>query len=93
MSVIPQTSDTFIGSLCREVDSIRSRYQRITESLKIARDETLVMRLEKEADRLNNRREEIIRSTKILKVFTPNDRLSFEFLQEVARRPLSALIT
>ena len=87
MEKILTTSDSLVGSLCREIYNIRQRYKNIINSLDNCRDKNLIQRLNKEINDLNTRRIELIEiSNKVQKDCKSN--ASILFLHELCVRSL-----
>ena len=82
-------SDSFIGSLCREVHSIRNRCNQLLFSINSAKNRSLIQRLEEEYDELINRKFILLQITRELSKENFRDSLSIEFLLEICSRPIS----
>ena len=82
------TSDSLIGSLCREIEYIRQRYKNVRISLNTSKDKVLIKRLNKEISCLEARRIELL---EISAQFNQNANKSISkmFLHELCLRPLS----
>ncbi len=93
MKNLAQSSETLVGSLCREIDTIRIRSSNISYSLKSCRDNYLLKRLIKEINSLDNRRIEIQKIANSISNIKDLDNLAIEFLKEIANRPINTLRT
>ena len=82
------TSDTVIGSLCREVDGIRYRCRQLLSAMARCEDSGLFCRLRNELRQLHERRDELLHSAKEWQSLGAKDSLSIEFLVEISSRPL-----
>jgi len=83
------TSESLIGSLCREMDALRSRGCLVMGDLSRCREETLRLRLRRELQGLQHRRQELQRSLEVLRGCGLKDPVGFAFLSELVRRPLA----
>ena len=81
------TSDSLIGSLCREIYFIRQRYKNIINSLENCRDCKLRERLSNEINYLSTRRKEITRISNKFNQISSSD-VSNLFLHELCIRQL-----
>lgn len=85
------TSDSVIGSLCREVIGIRQRCQMVLTAMRCCRNAALLQRLQLELLQLDERRRELLvtarhwRQRRCL-----SDDLALEFLIEISSRPVTA---
>ncbi|WP_320674534.1 hypothetical protein [Prochlorococcus sp. MIT 1341] len=79
-------SDTLIGSLCREVDSIRYRIKQLLDSIQVSRDAELTSRLMNELHALIRRKREVNKSAQTWLKSEKYDQYSIEFLLEVSSR-------
>ena len=82
-------SCSVIGTLSKEVYSLRIRCQSILSSILISRDESLQKRLRNELTNLEKRRAEIFNMASSMRNEENLDRLSVELLLEIASRPLN----
>ncbi len=79
-------SDSLIGSLCREIDFIRTRYKAINSLLIYCKDKSLRTRLFNELDALITRKNEL---SSISSLFNKDKlNLSNQFLLELCKRSL-----
>jgi len=81
-------SETFVGSLCKEVDNIRIRCNQITYSIQSSNNKILVLRLRQEFNRLVTRKKNIFHIAKRINENHLTDPLSLEFLLEISGRPI-----
>ncbi len=82
-------SESLVGSLCREVENIRSRSKGIHIALDIAMNKLLKLRLKQELKNLDQRREEIYNQAKGFSLSSnDNKSLSLCFLEEISSREL-----
>ena len=81
-------SDSLIGSLCREMQYIRTRIDAITNSLKYCQNKLLISRLEKELKDLSIRIKSISLITKTVKAEDENS-LALDLLHEIINRSLT----
>ena len=79
-------SDTLVGSLCREVDSIRHRIEPLMDSIQASRDSGLTNRLKKELQILEKRKLEVRKSAETWLKSGHYDEYSLGFLLEVSSR-------
>ncbi len=79
-------SDSLIGSLCREIDSIRNRVQGIVNTKHSTLDNRLKSRLEEEMISLRQRQHEIMISLENYVDSKNSDNLSIQFLIELSKR-------
>ena len=86
MENIIKTSDSLIGSLCREIEFIRLRSKVINENLQNCRNKELTNRLNKEMSKLIERKISILKLSKDLKNDKLIDKLSISFLIEIINR-------
>ena len=82
------TSDSLIGSLCREIEYIESRSDIINNSIINSQNKKLTKRLRKELFSLKNRVESIKRLSRLINYEGNVDTLSIEFLNELICRSL-----
>ncbi len=83
-----QTSDSIIGSLCREVDFSRYRSTNIAKSINLVSDVKLISRLKNEFLSLQKRRNEIYKTALSIKSQCSYDSLEITFLIELCLRPI-----
>jgi hypothetical protein len=80
-------ADSLVGSLCREVDGIRSRASQLLLAMRSCQDAALSRRLGVELNQLQQRRSELLRTARAWsKQSGVKDELALEFLIEVANR-------
>lgn len=84
-----QPSDSLMGSLCREMDRLRSRWRQVSADLARCQEEGLGHRLAAELDLLQQRRLELQQAVRDLQRRGLQDRLGLAFLKELSRRPLA----
>jgi len=89
MHAATTTSESLIGSLCREMDALRSRGAQVTDDLRRCRQDTLRLRLLRELQALEQRRQEVRQCLEMLRGCGLSDPLGFAFLSELVRRPLT----
>ncbi len=89
MNEILSTSDSLIGSLCREIDYLRERHSSIILSLENCRNIFLEGRLKSELNQLINRKNEISSACNKMMRGKNKIELSLLFLSELCDRPLS----
>ena len=82
-------SDSLVGSLCREMDSIRYQIKNLLNSISNSKNLTLNARLKEELFSLQQRREEVLRSTKEWEKKGDHDSLSIKFLMEISKRAIN----
>ncbi|MEB3322973.1 MAG: hypothetical protein VKI81_09140 [Synechococcaceae cyanobacterium] len=82
-------SETLVGSLCRELATLRERARQLVADLGRCRDGALFSRLRDELLRLEVRRGELQRTVRGLQRGGVRDRLALAFLVELSRRPLA----
>jgi len=87
--IVLNRSITLVGSLSREVYSIRIRCDGILSSILNTKDEDLIDRLKNELKILENRRKEVFSIATSMRKFHYLDNLSIELLIEIASRPLN----
>ncbi|MEA5441531.1 hypothetical protein [Cyanobium gracile] len=83
-----QTSDSLIGSLCREMGALRQSWRLLNGHLSTCRDAQLHQRLRREAARLQRRRRAIHGLARTMAGLPLRDPLGASFLLELAGRPL-----
>ncbi len=88
LSLPGSPSDSLVGSLCRELVSLRERSRQLAGDLGRCRDGRLFQRLRGELLRLEARRRELQRTVQGLELGALRDGLSLAFLVELSRRPL-----
>ena len=84
-------SDSLIGSLCREIEYIRQRYQNVSISHSISKDKLLRERLLDEILNLKQRRIELMKLSNELKDSYKTS-LSAMLFNELCQRPLEIKI-
>ncbi len=89
MSTQIHFSDSLVGSLCREVDTIRNRHSYINRQLSLCIDGTLLIRLENEKNTLINRQKEILIIAKSININLHQDNISVKLLIEMSQRSLN----
>jgi len=89
MKDLVTTSDSVIGSLCREVDGIRHRCRSLLEAMANCNDDSLLCRLRREFQQLSNRRSVLLETAKGMQTNGIEDKLSIAFLIEISSRPLT----
>ena len=82
------TSESLLGSLCKEVHSIRSRSRNLIESMVNCNDSLLLIRLKNEFKYLQERRKELLKSAKGIKSLNLKDNTSIDVLIEICARPV-----
>lgn len=87
MATTTQTSESLIGSLCREMAHLRQSWRLLNGHLNTCCDTRLRLRLSQEATRLQCRRQEIQRLAGTLAGLPLHDPLGAAFLVEIAGRP------
>ncbi len=85
------TSDSVIGSLCRELEKITNRSESINYSINHCQSKSLILRLKKELNELRERRSYINNITKNIELNYELDKLSIELLNELIGRSLIIL--
>lgn len=88
LTTTTQTSESLIGSLCREMADLHQSWRLLNEHLSACCDTKLLLRLGREATRLQGRRLEIQRLARAMADLPLRDPLGAAFLLEVAGRPL-----
>ena len=83
-----QQSNTVIGNLSTEGESLRQRSIHITKSLSGCKEKSLLSRLRKERDSLEQRRNEILKIAISMKNRKKVNSLSIDLLIEICRRPI-----
>ena len=81
-------SDSLVGSLCREVEHMRSRSKGIHIALEKAMNKLLRLRQEKELRNLEQRRKEIYNQAKWISGLNHKKSISMNFLEEISSRNL-----
>ncbi len=79
-------SESIIGGLTREAESIRARSKHLKKSIQTTQDSFLIMRLKKELGFLHKRKKEVINSAITLKNNEQGNSLSLDFLFEIVHR-------
>lgn len=91
MTAQTSTSDSVIGSLCREVTGLRQRGLQVRMAMRSCQNASLLDRLQLELQQLDDRRRELLatarhwRQRRCLR-----DDLALEFLIEISSRPVVA---
>ena len=80
------TSDSIIGSLCREINLIKSRSELIIRSIPNTENKKLKQRLIRELAELRIRVQDIKKLSKLISINGKKDNLSIEFLNELLNR-------
>ena len=88
MNYLLSTSDSLIGSLCRELQYIKLRKRVITSSLRNCQSKLLIERLNKELKLLNSRVKSIKGTVTNLQIQKGDNDLSLAFLLELVNRSL-----
>tara|TARA_Y100001968_G_scaffold313829_1_gene338467 strand:- start:216 stop:494 length:279 start_codon:yes stop_codon:yes gene_type:complete len=86
------TSDSIIGSLCRELNLIQSRSELITLSIHNTDNENLKQRLNSEFTELKARVIDIKRLSKLITIGGEIDPLNIEFFNELLNRSLISML-
>ena len=87
MPAITKTSDSLIGSLCREVDRMRQRYSQLAALSRTCSNPGLLQRLKAEWLQLEQRREELLSTARRWRQQRCcSDALGLEFLIELCER-------
>ncbi len=81
------TSDSLVGSLCREIEHIRLRHKIVSSYLLTSRDIGLRVRLSNEITQLKSRHSELLKISNNFKSQL-NSSISILFLHELCHRPL-----
>lgn len=89
MSATTASSDSVIGSLCREVDAIRYRCRHLITAMERCQNRCLVCRLERELLQLQQRRQVLLDSARTWQRRGAHDSLAMAFLIEMCSRPLT----
>ena len=85
------TSDSVIGSLCREVDGIRQRCSQLLTAMRFCQNSGLLHRLRLELQQLQNRRRELLATARLWhQRRSVSDDLALEFLIEISSRSIVA---
>jgi len=82
------TSDSIIGSLCREIQCIDTRSKIITNSIVNTNNKKLITRLKRELSELKKRLQVIQDLSRVIVSQGNVDKLSIEFLEELIGRNL-----
>ena len=88
MATTTLTSESLIGSLCREMAALRQSWQLLNGHLSSCRDSQLRQRLQREVARLQRRRLAIQGLARTMARLPLRDPLGASFLLELAGRPL-----
>ena len=83
-----QQSNTVIGNLSTQGQSLRQRSMHIIKSLKTCKEKSLLSRLRKELDSLEQRRNEILQIAISMKNRKKENSPSIDLLIEICRRPI-----
>lgn len=83
-----QHSDSLLGSLCREVDALRSRLLQLSHCMVRCQDQTLRRRLTQERQRLLERRAELLQAARTWQRQGVGDPLAIDFLVEITSRSM-----
>lgn len=89
MSAGVTIADSLIGSLCREVDGIRTRCRLVLEALERCQNSALTCRLQRELRDLQQRRRAVLQAARSWQRLSAGDSLALSFLIELCRRPLT----
>ncbi len=81
-------SDSIVGSLCREIEYIKSRSRSINSSISNCQSISLIKRLKKELICLNKRLNSIQDISQSMLIKKNCDQLSIEFLIELSNRKM-----
>ena len=81
----PDSSESIVLSLCKEIEYIRSRSKNINNSLKTCHNKILSRRLIVELEKLNRNRLKILKISENMFKKNSND-LSFQFFLEMTKR-------
>lgn len=88
MSASTATSDSVIGSLCREADAIRHRCSHLITAMERCQNQCLLARLQRELLQLQQRRHVLLDSARTWQRRGAHDPLGLAFLIEMCSRPL-----
>jgi hypothetical protein len=88
MTGSPTTSESLMGSLCREIDALRNRCSQLIGELARCRQESLRLRLQGELEGIRLRRQELRVTLGVLQGSGLGDPLGLDFLSELVGRPL-----
>ena len=89
LSATVRSSDSVIGSLCREVDATRRRCHQVEASMHRCQDRGLLLRLGRERDQLQARRRELLATARAWRRRDVADPLALDVLIELSRRPVA----
>ncbi len=90
MAAITQPSDSLVGSLCREMDTLRRSWRHLAGDISRCREDRLLLRLQLERLVVLRRRLELQQAARQLRQARLGDPLAVEFLLELTARPLGA---
>lgn len=91
MTAQTSTSDSVIGSLCREVNGIRQRCRMVLMAMRFCQNAGLLQRLQLELLQLDDRRRELLATARHWRQRRClSDDLALEFLIEISSRSISA---
>jgi hypothetical protein len=88
MHATVRTSDSVVGSLCREVDAIRQRSRVLIQAMARCQSRGLLLRLQGDLAQLQARRLELQATARTWQRRGVGDPLGMAFLIEIASRPL-----
>jgi len=83
------TSDSLIGSLCREVDGIRCRCRHLLDAMERCQNRGLSCRLQREFLQLQQRRLTLLQTLRSWQRRGVRDPLALALLIEICRRPVT----
>ena len=86
MQKTTNTSESLVGNICQEIESIRVRSRYLLNVMVNCKDLGLTLRLKSELNQLTERRFEILKAAKTMKGEELLDQTSIEFLIELCRR-------
>ena len=89
-AITTTTSESVIGSLCREVEYIRARCINLAETILRCKDELLCLRLQSEFKELQERQNNLLETSREFKKNLGIDVYSLEFLIEICSRKVTA---
>jgi hypothetical protein len=90
MAYLTSTSDSVIGSLCREVDGIRHLCSQLLMAMRSCQDRVLLQRLRSELQALQERRSGLLATARRWRQQNSlSDDLAVEFLIEICSRPVA----
>ena len=91
MYLIKEGSQSLIGTLSKEVDTLRKRSRSILISIIKSKDKSLILRLNNEFRSIERRRREILIMATYIRDSNILDELSIDFLIEISKRPANPL--